>query len=157
MILMHFFLMVFSLIIGIIMLLPTMTRTASTQYYLLLMMIFTLSFYCLFGLVVYCRCRFLLRVLSIASTIILGVIIFQFIMSYVSSLACRYDERQLRRVSRVHPKNCSGFERRISNDSAYQCRHHAEQTNFFQVSRKDCLDVDFYSETFECFINEEKI
>lgn len=61
-----------------------------------MVMLLMMGLYSVFGLVVYCRCRFLLRVLGIASAIILGVVTFQFIMSYISSLACRYDEGQER-------------------------------------------------------------
>ena len=98
MLVLHLVLFLASIAVVIAMFLPTVLKGATTQYYLVLMMVGMVALYGLFGLIVYYRCRFLLRVLAIASAIILGVILFHFIMSYISSIACRFDENHQRQI-----------------------------------------------------------
>lgn len=150
MLIMHLILVIASVAVSVAMLLPTLIRGASTQYYLILLLLVLVTLYGFFGIIVYYRCRFLLRVLAIASAIILGIILFQFIMSYISSIACRYDEADVTRSQIVTGKNCSGGEIIEKTNGTLECRKPTTQEVHYLLSRSNCSLVNFKRGGIEC-------
>lgn len=159
MVIMHILLVLTSLGVVSAMMYPTLFREATTQYYLILVMIVLIALYGVFGLIVYYRFRFLLRVLSVASAAILGIIMFLFIMSYISGIACRYDEQDQRSV-RVSKENCTGGVRpskKTENETLLHCRYPVTKTLLYSVSFENCSSMDFRGGHIECLVTKKFI
>ena len=91
-ILLHSLLLAFSLIIVLVMIVHAISVPVSIQYFLHGIFLTFIATVSIFALIVYCHCRFLLRILSILASFSLLLIGLVFISSYLQIIRCRYDD-----------------------------------------------------------------
>ena len=87
--------MIYSFVLALLITIPTISRAASVQYYGLLVFIFAVFAFTVFGLLVYWHYRFLLRVLTVISSALVLLTFISFVASYAKVLECRHKEHQL--------------------------------------------------------------
>lgn len=128
MVVLHGALLPLSFIFILAMLVPTIARPASVQYFTLMIFVLVMCCYSIFGLVVYCHSRFLLRVLGGVSAAILFLMTIAAICSCLRNVACRRH---------------SGDPRHSFNISLHQCESWSQKSNALAEKFKG---VDNYEE-----------
>jgi len=103
-------------------------------------LIFFIVIYTIFGIIVYSKCRFLLRMLGVVSALFIGAIIFHFILTYISSITCRYDERGWRTVE-VSKANCTGGDL-TEKKSSIECRQLVNKYEEFLIGKINCSEIN---------------
>ena len=93
MLLCHIFLMLFSLILLLVMVFGVSGGSSSAHRSAsLLALIAVIGCYGGFGVVVYWRCRYLLRLLSIASVLLIIIVTLSFVGSVLATVSCRHSD-----------------------------------------------------------------
>ena len=119
--LLHLLLFFYSLIIGMLIFIPSRVRRPSSLYSHVKVLILIIIMFSALGLIVYSRCRFLIRILGIVSAVLIGVVSLFFVVMFVSEIACRSDEKRSSTFE-VTVQNCTGGSISKDENSTLECR-----------------------------------
>lgn len=135
----HGTLLALSLLLFLLMIVPIISRRASIQYFIMALFLFLICCYSILALIVYCHCRFLLRILSIVTATLLLTIAFMFVMSFLSNIACRFDQNVLYSVNITKEDCLSSYKLNNSRRNATP----SSTANFMGGASEDSLDGSF--------------